>query len=54
MTDYSFIGHPFKKSFPLLGNVELYYSELDKHTKYKIVDSAELLRVFMLVFKVWY
>ncbi len=27
MTDYGFIGHPFRKDFPLVGNVEVTYDE---------------------------
>ena len=25
LTDYGFIGHPFRKDFPLIGNVEVSY-----------------------------
>jgi NADH-quinone oxidoreductase subunit C len=25
LTDYGFIGHPFRKDFPLIGNVEMRY-----------------------------
>ena len=25
LTDYGFIGHPFRKDFPLIGNVEVKY-----------------------------
>ena len=25
LTDYGFIGHPFRKDFPLIGNVEVRY-----------------------------
>ncbi len=27
LTDYGFIGHPFRKDFPLIGNVEVRYDE---------------------------
>jgi NADH-quinone oxidoreductase subunit C len=30
LTDYGFIGHPFRKDFPLIGNVEVRY-DADKH-----------------------
>jgi len=30
LTDYGFIGHPFRKDFPLLGNVEMRY-DAEKH-----------------------
>jgi len=29
LTDYGFIGHPFRKDFPLIGNVEVQY-DVDK------------------------
>ena len=25
LTDYGFVGHPFRKDFPLIGNVEMRY-----------------------------
>jgi NADH-quinone oxidoreductase subunit C len=25
LTDYGFVGHPFRKDFPLVGNVEMRY-----------------------------
>ena len=30
LTDYGFIGHPFRKDFPLIGNVEVQY-DAEKH-----------------------
>lgn len=27
LTDYGFVGHPFRKDFPLIGNVEMRYDE---------------------------
>ena len=30
LTDYGFVGHPFRKDFPLSGNVEMRY-DLDQH-----------------------
>ncbi|WP_446917181.1 NADH-quinone oxidoreductase subunit C, partial [Klebsiella pneumoniae] len=27
LTDYGFVGHPFRKDFPLIGNVEVRYDE---------------------------
>ncbi|WP_290648073.1 NADH-quinone oxidoreductase subunit C [Aquisalimonas sp.] len=27
LTDYGFVGHPFRKDFPLIGNVEVRYNE---------------------------
>ncbi|MBL1141064.1 MAG: NADH-quinone oxidoreductase subunit C [Proteobacteria bacterium] len=37
LTDYGFIGHPFRKDFPLEGNVELHYDEDKKRVVYKPV-----------------
>ena len=35
LTDYGFIGHPFRKDFPLLGNVEMRYDEEKKRVVYE-------------------
>ena len=37
LTDYGFIGHPFRKDFPLEGNVELRYDEEKKRVVYEPV-----------------
>lgn len=37
LTDYGFIGHPFRKDFPLEGNVEMRYDEADKRVVYQPV-----------------
>ena len=37
LTDYGFIGHPFRKDFPLEGNVELRYDENKKRVVYEPV-----------------
>jgi NADH-quinone oxidoreductase subunit C len=37
LTDYGFIGHPFRKDFPLEGNVELRYDEDKKRVIYEPV-----------------
>lgn len=37
LTDYGFIGHPFRKDFPLEGNVELRYDEDKKRVVYEPV-----------------
>ncbi len=34
LTDYGFIGHPFRKDFPLEGNVEVHYDEDKKRVVY--------------------
>jgi len=37
LTDYGFIGHPFRKDFPLIGNVEVRYDEAKKRVVYEPV-----------------
>ena len=41
LTDYGFIGHPFRKDFPLIGNVEVRYDEEKKRVIYEPVTSVE-------------
>jgi NADH-quinone oxidoreductase subunit C len=38
LTDYGFIGHPFRKDFPLIGEVELRYDALQKRCIYEPVS----------------
>ena len=37
LTDYGFIGHPFRKDFPLIGNVEVRYDAVQKRVVYEPV-----------------
>lgn len=37
LTDYGFIGHPFRKDFPLIGKVEVRYSARDRRVIYQPV-----------------
>lgn len=37
LTDYGFVGHPFRKDFPLSGNVEVHYDETQKRVVYRPV-----------------
>ena len=37
LTDYGFIGHPFRKDFPTWGNVEMRYDETQKRVIYQPV-----------------
>jgi len=37
LTDYGFIGHPFRKDFPLIGNVEMRYDPEKKRVVYQPV-----------------
>jgi NADH-quinone oxidoreductase subunit C len=38
LTDYGFIGHPFRKDFPLSGHVEMRYDATSKKVIYEPVD----------------
>lgn len=38
LTDYGFVGHPFRKDFPLIGNVEMRYDEEKKRVVYEPVS----------------
>ena len=38
LTDYGFIGHPFRKDFPLAGNVEVQYDTEKKRVVYQPVS----------------
>ena len=38
LTDYGFIGHPFRKDFPLIGNVEMRYDAKQKRCVYEPVS----------------
>ena len=37
LTDYGFVGHPFRKDFPLSGHVQMRYSEEKKRVVYEPV-----------------
>ena len=37
LTDYGFIGHPFRKDFPVSGNVEMRYDDVQKRVIYQPV-----------------
>ncbi len=38
LTDYGFVGHPFRKDFPLIGNVEVRYDEARRRVVYQPVS----------------
>lgn len=38
LTDYGFVGHPFRKDFPLIGHVEMRYDEEQKRVIYQPVS----------------
>ena len=41
LTDYGFVGHPFRKDFPLIGNVEVRYDAERQRVIYEPVTSVE-------------
>ena len=41
LTDYGFIGHPFRKDFPLVGNVEVRYDAEKQRVVYEPVEITE-------------
>ncbi len=41
LTDYGFIGHPFRKDFPLIGNVEVSYDAEKGRVAYQAVSIEE-------------
>jgi NADH-quinone oxidoreductase subunit C len=41
LTDYGFVGHPFRKDFPLIGNVEVRYDADKGRVVYEAVASVE-------------
>jgi NADH-quinone oxidoreductase subunit C len=44
LTDYGFIGHPFRKDFPLIGHVEMRYDAEQKRVIYQpvTIESREI------------
>lgn len=38
LTDYGFVGHPFRKDFPISGYVEMRYDEVEKRVVYQPVS----------------
>ena len=45
LTDYGFVGHPFRKDFPLIGNVEMRYDPEKKRVVYEPVSIEERITV---------
>ncbi|MBD3610679.1 MAG: NADH-quinone oxidoreductase subunit C [Gammaproteobacteria bacterium] len=45
LTDYGFVGHPFRKDFPLSGNVEMRYDEEKKRVIYQPVTIEARINV---------
>jgi len=38
LTDYGFVGHPFRKDFPLIGNIEARYDAKERRVVYEPVS----------------
>jgi len=41
LTDYGFVGYPFRKDFPMIGKVEMRYDDLQKRVVYQPVSIEE-------------
>jgi NADH-quinone oxidoreductase subunit C len=41
LTDYGFIGYPFRKDFPMIGKVEMRYDDVQKRVIYQPVSIEE-------------
>ena len=41
LTDYGFIGYPFRKDFPMIGKVEMRYDDMQKRVVYQPVSIEE-------------
>lgn len=45
LTDYGFVGHPFRKDFPLIGHLEMRYDATEKRCVYEPVSIEERINV---------
>ena len=45
LTDYGFIGHPFRKDFPVIGELEMRYDEVKQQCVYEPVTIEERILV---------
>lgn len=48
LTDYGFVGFPFRKDFPLSGYVELRYDEINKYVVVEPLELSQEFRFFKL------
>jgi len=46
LTDYGFLGFPFRKDFPLSGYMELRYDEVYKHVVMEPLELSQEFRYF--------
>ncbi len=51
LTDYGFIGHPFRKDFPMIGELEMRYDEDKKQCVYEPVSIKERTLVARVIRK---
>lgn len=51
LTDYGFIGHPFRKDFPVIGELEMRYDEEQKKCVYEPVSIEERTLVARVIRK---
>jgi NADH-quinone oxidoreductase subunit C len=51
LTDYGFIGHPFRKDFPVIGELEMRYDEEQKQCIYEPVSIEERTLVAKVIRK---
>lgn len=51
LTDYGFIGHPFRKDFPVIGELEMRYDEEQKQCVYEPVTIEERVSVARVIRK---
>jgi len=45
LTDYGFVGYPFRKDFPMIGKVEMRYDDVQKRVIYQPVSIEEINNV---------
>jgi len=45
LTDYGFVGHPFRKDFPMIGNVEMRYDATEKACIYEPVSIEQRVNI---------
>ena len=46
LTDYGFVGYPFRKDFPLTGFIEYRYDDVNKAVKGEVLELSQELRMF--------
>ena len=49
LTDYGFLGSPFRKDFPLSGYIELRYDAEKKTVVYELLEMSQEFRFFEFI-----